>query len=279
MTARAAALLIVCMVSGCAPDPSASPRTATGPRAAGPHEIVVFAAASLTDVAESLADSFGTVRPDVRVTISVGASSALARQIEAGAPADVFLSASPEWTDTLAAAGRLSGPVRTLASNRLVVLGPTGAGAMASVSDLLGIRRLALADPSHVPAGQYARAAMTAAGLWDRLAPRVVPLPDVRAAAAAVESGAADAAIVYASDARVARRAQVRLVWPGALTPDIRLVGAVVRQPGDRSAARAFLGFVTVPERAATWQEFGFVPLSAPAPTGAGRPATDAVVR
>ena len=262
---RRLACLLFVLASGCARPPG-------GP--APPREVVVFAAASLTDVAAALADSFETAHPDVRVTVSVGASSTLARQVAAGAPADVFLSASPEWTDTLAAAGWLDGPARGLAGNRLVVLGRAGAAAMRGPGELLGVRRLALADPAHVPAGRYAREALERAGLWERVAASVVPLPDVRAAAAAVETGAAEAAIVYASDARAATRARVLLVWPEVLAPRVRLTAAVVARADTsaRADARALLAFVTAPARAATWQAFGFTPLSAGAHTAGAAP-------
>lgn len=243
------------------------PFAACAPRA--PRETVVFAAASLTDVAGALADSFAAARPGVRVTVSVGASSLLERQIEAGAPADVFLSASPEWTDSLAAAGLADGPARDLAGNALVVLGAPGAPPMMRPDDLLRVRRLALADPAAVPAGRYARTALERAGLWARLESRVVPMQDVRAAAAAVEHGAADAAVVYASDARAATRARVLLAWPEALAPPVRLSASVVARSGRTDAAtqdaRAFVAFATRPARVGTWRAFGFRPLAQPA--------------
>ena len=242
---------------------------ACAPRADAPRETLVFAAASMTDVAGTLADSFAVAHPDVRVTVSVGASSLLERQIEAGAPADVLFSASPEWTDSLAAAGLSDGPVRDLAGNALVVLGPLDARPMTRPDDLLRVERLALADPAAVPAGRYARAALDSAGLWDRLAPRVVPMQDVRAAAAAVEHGAAEAAIVYASDARVATRARVLLAWPEALAPPVRLTAAVVARRGRSDAstqdARAFVAFAAHPAQAETWRAYGFRPAARPA--------------
>ena len=253
---KAALLLVLSatQVAACTPD--------------APRETIVFAAASLTDVAGALADSFAVARPGVRVTLSVGASSMLERQIEAGAPADVLLSASPEWTDALAAAGLADGPARDLAGNALVVLGPLNAPPMTRPEDLLRVERLALADPAAVPAGRYARAGLESAGLWARLAPRVVPMQDVRAAAAAVEHGAADAAIVYASDARAATRARVLLAWPDALAPAVRLTAAVVARSGRSEAstedARAFVAFAASPAQAGTWRALGFRPVARP---------------
>ena len=177
---------------------------------AGCHDApasVVMAAASTTDVARAAAERV-EAETGRRVLVSVGATSALARQIARGAPADVFVAADPAWVDWLAE--RV--PVRqrqTVARGRLVVVGPPGSTAASLPEALAG--RVALADPSHVPAGRYARRSLAAAGVWAEVEPRVVVVGDVRAALAAVELGAAERAVVYASDARRSRR--VVTVW------------------------------------------------------------------
>lgn len=191
MTAWALGLLLA--VAGCAERPAG----------------VVFAAASTTDVVHAV------VGDDL--TISVGATSTLARQIARGAPADVFVAADPAWVDWLAGEGVPILDRAVVATGRLVVVGPRSA-ARGSLADVLGAAdRIALADPSHVPAGRYARQALDAADLWDDVRARVLQTSDVRAAPAAVETGAADRAIVYASDAAASPRTTVLHVIPALL--------------------------------------------------------------
>ena len=205
---------------------------------------VVFAAASTTTVAQAVARRV-EAETGRTVVVSVGATSTLARQIARGAPADVFVAADPAWVDWLAE--RV--PVRqrqVVARGRLVVVGPPGSTASSVRSALRG--RVALADPSHVPAGRYARRSLAAAGVWAEVEPRVVVVGDARAALAAVEAGAADRAVAYASDARLSRRAAV--VW--RLPPvDVRF--EVARLGADDAVYRA----LTAPE---AWAAAGFEP-------------------
>ena len=231
-------------------------------------ELVVFVAASLTDVSEALAVAFeesfeeafeGMFEeeyPTVDVVVSIGASSTLARQIASGAPADLFLSASPEWTAYLMEQGLLADDPITLAGNGLVVLGREGAPAISSPHDLLLFARVAVADPTHVPAGQYAREALQAAGLWEDVQPSLIPVLDVRAAVAALDQGAVEAAVVYATDALVAPHLPVILVWPEDAQPSIEISGA--RMSGTGPEAAAFLSFLADPEQRSIWMEYGF---------------------
>ncbi len=183
--------------------------------------VVVFAAASTTDVVEAVVAR--SPHPD-QIAVSVAASSVLARQIAAGAPADVFVSADSDWVDWLAAQGVSVGRRRVVASGRLVVAGPRSAQGEPALRG-----RIALADPSHVPAGRYARRALARLGRWAEVAPEAVYVADVRAALAAVQTGAADRAIVYASDVR--ERADVS-VWPiFPAMPEIQFVVAEIGAP------------------------------------------------
>lgn len=192
-------------------------------------DVVVFAAASVSDVARDAADRLEAVGEGGAV-VSVGASSTLARQIARGAPADVFLSADPDWVNWLAEQG-VRGERATLATGRLVWVEPAGTPPRQSLLEAVGsATRVALGDPSHVPSGRYARAALEAADLWAGLDRRLIPQADVRAALAAVETGAADAAVVYASDARVSDRVVVTASVP---TPvPIRFEGVALSPRG-----------------------------------------------
>ena len=192
-----------------------------------PPQTVVFAAASTSDVVQDVARQV-EAETGRAVVVSVGATSVLARQIAHGAPADVLVAADPVWVDWLEGRGHAVRQRRAVARGRLVVVGPPGSRAADLESALSG--RLALADPSHVPAGRYARRALESAGLWAGVEPRVVVVGDVRAALAAVEVGAADRAVVYASDARRSDRAAV--VW--RLPPaDVRFELARLDRPPD----------------------------------------------
>ena len=226
--------------------------------------VTVFAAASLTDVMAEAEQAFEAAYPDVDLIVSTGASSVLARQIEGGAPADVFVSASPQWTGYLAERDLLRYPARPLVANWLVVIGRADSPRLARPDDLLRFDRIALADPQGVPAGVYAREALGRAGVWEAVAPHVVPTRDVRAAVAAVRTGAAPVAVVYRSDVRGAPDVRVVLAWPERLQPPIRYTIAVPRAAERPSRALEFVEFIRDTERLGLWRRHGFVPLAEP---------------
>lgn len=228
------------------------------------REITVFAAASLTEVIGDLAARYATAT-GVTVKPSLAASSALARQVEAGAMVDVFISADEEWMDYLDQRGLIEHGTRIdLLGNRLVLIAPadrTVAVTLAPGVDLavaLGPGgRLALADPDVVPAGRYARAALGKLGAWEPLAGRLVPAENVRAAMAFVARGEAVLGIVYATDARVERRVQVVATLPEDSHPPIRYPAAAVR--GARAGAADFLRFLRSPAAASVFSAAGFI--------------------
>jgi molybdate transport system substrate-binding protein len=189
-------------------------------------EVRVFAAVSLTEALEEIAR--GYTRDEI--VFHFGASSLLARQIEQGAPADLFLSADEERVDALAKKGLIASRVSVL-SNTLVVVGVPLARA----------RSIALAEPSSVPAGVYARQWLQRIGMWQRVAPKVIPTENVRAALSAVEAGNADAAIVYKTDARIAKRARIVFEVPRKEGPPISYPFALLRDSEHRDAAIRFL--------------------------------------
>lgn len=220
----------------------------------------VFAAASLTDVVSALAARF----EDASVEASFGASSVLARQIRDGAPADVFLSASPAWMEFLADARALAGESVVLARNRLVAVAPRGgplaARGVADARALLGAlgpaERVAIADEG-VPAGEYARAALRQQGLWDDARGRFVGQKDVRAVLHAVETGALPAGFVYATDA-AAGDVAVLFAFDPAILPPIEYRAAVLRGAPRPAAARRFLDFLQGPAARRVLADAGF---------------------
>ena len=230
----------------------------------GTEEIVVLSAASMTDAVEALADSFEAAYPHWHVVHGVAATSVLARQIEQGVRADIFFSANREWIDHLIGKRRVAGQPADILANRLVVVGPTGTKPLDALTDLGALGRIALADPEHVPAGLYARSGLECAGLWDTVADRVLPTLDVRAALVAVRSGAAEAAVVYASDVHVTSSVDVILAWPQNCAPEIRHVVALLRSAPNKEGAERFMAFSTDDVRAPLWRRFGFEPIADP---------------
>jgi molybdate transport system substrate-binding protein len=202
---------------------------------------------------EALADSFevaGGGHDDV--VINVAATSLLARQIERGARADLFVSAHPAWTNYLLEKEKLIDPDTLPISNRLVYVARIARGRDTT------LRRIALADPEHVPAGMYAKAALQCSGEWDQLKSRIVPTVDVRAALAAVESGALDAAVVYHSDALHVPDLIVSPAVAGGCQPSILYTVGLVRGGSELSRARELLAYIVDPARGAVWSKFGF---------------------
>jgi len=174
--------------------------------------------------------------------LSFAASSALARQVEGGAPADLYLSADEEWMDRLAGEGLLrEGSRADLLTNDLVLITPRGAPAAGL--DALASGRVALADPDAVPAGRYARAALESLGLWERVKGRIVPAENVRAALALVERGEVPLGIVYATDAQASQGVTVAYRFPPESHPPIRYPVAVLAasRHHDTSVFQAFL--------------------------------------
>lgn len=193
--------------------------------------VTVFSAASTTEaLTEVLAELTAMGGP--ATTPVLAASSTLARQIEHGAPADLFLSADTQWMDHLEAQGKVSAAHRVnLLGNALVVVAPLGTqlGADIPLLDALDGGRLAVADPSHVPAGRYARAALERTGEWAPLEPHVAPAAHVRAALALVEQGACPLGVVYQSDAAESDNVEVVRTLPvvsPAIVYPLALVGS-----------------------------------------------------
>jgi molybdate transport system substrate-binding protein len=233
-------------------------------RVFGGEEVVVFAAASLTDALTEIAAAFER-RTGNRVLLSFGGSSTLARQIRAGAPAQVFVSADLAQMDELEKAGLVRAADRiALVSNRLAVVVPAASTlTIRSASDLARARRIALADPEVVPAGVYARQWLEGLGLWAALRDRVVPTLDVRAALAAVASEAADAGVVYRTDAAISTRVRMAFEVPEAAAPAIVYPAALLATPTGQ-AARAFVASLRSAEARATFVKLGFVVLPEP---------------
>ncbi len=230
--------------------------------AAAAERVTVFAAASLGDVLQDAAAAFAR-HADVEVVVAAAGSSVLARQIAAGAPADLFVSANTDWMDVLERDGLIRAGTRANVARNTLVLVAHDAGAVALSPDLdlaalLGEGRLAVALTEAVPAGIYARAALRHLGLWEAAAPRLAEADNVRAALALVAMGEAPYGIVYATDAEAEPRVRVVATFPAESHPPILYPAAVTRDAAAPGAALAFLDFLRGDEARAIFARHGF---------------------
>ena len=225
-------------------------------------EILIFGAASLTDAMQELAATYEKTTGD-KLVFSFAASSVLARQIQAGAPADLFLSADEEKMDSLEKDHLLlAGTRKSVLSNTLVVVVPAGSSLqITKAEDLAGprIHLLALAEPQSVPAGIYAKKYLQTKKLWDKVIDRVVPTENVRGALAAVEAGNADAGIVYKTDAGISKKVKIAYEVPRAESPKISYPFAVIAKTQHAEAARRLLTWLESPAALAVFQKYGFL--------------------
>ena len=225
-------------------------------------EVTISAATSLTDVLQQVAKLYEW-RTGERLVLNFGASNTLARQINAGARVDVFISADVAQMDAVATQ-IVPESRKDLLSNQLAIAVPEDRPrSFASIRDLLdpGIRRIAIGDPAAVPAGVYAKGYLERLGLWKDVASRMVPAGSVRLALAAVENGAADAAIVYRTDILSGARAREAFIVPLEEGPPIRYPAAAIRGGANPQGAQRLLAFFDSPEAVALFKRVGFVPL------------------
>jgi molybdate transport system substrate-binding protein len=231
-----------------------------------PAPITVSAAVSLTDALTAAANEYANGGRGA-VRFNFAASNVLARQIVNGAPVDLFISADEAQMDVAAKAGLITEGSRVdLISNQLAVVVPSARPrTFGGIQDLAApaFRRIAIGDPAAVPAGVYAKQYLEKEGLWDAVAARIVPTGSVRAALAAVESGAVDAAIVYRTDARVALKATV--AWVVAIDRGPRIVypAAIVRTSMHQAEAARFLNFLRSAQAARVFERAGFTAIPA----------------
>lgn len=246
---------------------------------AGP---LIFAAASLRTALDRIAALWAEAG-GAPTRISYAASSVLARQIERGAPAELFLSAHPRWTERLVARGALRGASRrVIATNRLALIAAPGQadqlailGAAAAPGEIgaglplraaLGEGRLATARVESVPLGLYAKAALSGLGLWPQVADRLAEAQNARIALAFVARGEAPLGVVYATDARLAPEVRLIGLFPAASHPPILYPAALTADGAGSESARAFLAFLTSAPAQAVFRDLGFGDPAAPRP-------------
>jgi len=242
---------------------------------AGPaqaKDLLVFAAASLKNAAEDIGKAYEASGAG-KVTYSFAASSDLAKQIENGAPAAIYISADTKWMDYLAERKLIvADSRRDLLGNRLVLIAPADSplalklAAGAPLAQSLGDGKLAMADPDSVPAGRYGKAALEALNLWSSIEPAVVRTKDVRAVLAFVQRGEAAAGIVYTTDAMVAKNVRIVDEFPASSHPKIVYPITLVAGQDD-AAARTFYDFLVGPKARGVFLDYGFSIIGAGAAT------------
>jgi molybdate transport system substrate-binding protein len=224
-------------------------------------QITVAAAISMKDALEALGKRFRERSGAPKTVLSFGASGILERQIEEGAPIDVFISAAPAQMDALEKGGLLlAGTRQNIAGNRLVLVVPSGATIVKSVEDLKKpeVRAIALGEPRSVPAGQYAAEALRNLKVFDALKSKFVYAQDVRAVLAYVSGRDADAGFVYETDAKSTPKVAIAAPLPeGSYTPVV-YPAAVIRNSPQAAAAKSFVEFLSSPEARAFFEKYGF---------------------
>jgi molybdate transport system substrate-binding protein len=223
------------------------------------EELLVSAAASLTDALKEIGAKFEK-ESNTKVVFNFGASSMLARQIEEGAPADVFFSADEAQMNRLQ--NKIAPATRCdLLTNVLVVIArKDSAQNLTELSDLAKpeVARIVIADPQGVPAGVYAKEVLTKAKLWDRIEPKVAPVENVRAALAVVEAGNADTGFVYKTDAMISAKVRIVLEIPVEFAPKIVYPAAIVAGSPHQDQAQRFLAFLKTEEAGQIFRRLGF---------------------
>jgi molybdate transport system substrate-binding protein len=227
-------------------------------------EIFVSAAASLTDVLQEIRGAYQS-KDKHQVKFNFGSSGGLARQIEEGAPVDIFFSADLPQMDNLDKHGRLEpGTRRNLLSNQLVIIVPADSKiAITSPKDLVKaeVKRVGLAEPTIVPVGVYSSKFLAAEGLWDKVKAKIVPLQDVRATLAAVESANVEAGFVYKTDAAGSKKVRIVYEIPLEKAPKIVYPIAIIRESKKKEAARDVLNCLLSPAAKTIFKKFGFITL------------------
>jgi molybdate transport system substrate-binding protein len=227
--------------------------------------ITVFAAASLKNALDDAGKAF-TAATGQPVAFSYGASSAIARQIESGAPVDVFISADADWMDYVQKRGLIApASRRNLLTDHLALIAPAISKVQLRVAKgmplarALGDGRLAVAGPD-VPAGRYAKASLIALGVWDSVSAKLAPAENVRAALEFVAQGQTPLGIVYDTDARIEPRVRIVSLFPDASHPPIVYPIALVAA-SKNDQARDLLAFLRGPRAAAVFRRYGFIVL------------------
>jgi molybdate transport system substrate-binding protein len=226
-------------------------------------DLTVSAAISLKDSMDEIAQLYKAEMPDAVIHFNYGASGTLQRQVEEGAPVDVFVSASPSQMDALESKGLvLPGTRKDLVKNAIVLIVPKGKTGITSFADLTSAdaKIIAVGEPQTVPAGKYAQEVLTHLGLYDELKPKFVLAKDVRQVLTYVATGNADAGIVYATDAKTSDKVSVVTTAAEDSHSPVIYPVAVLKSSQNALAAKNFVEFLLGPNARTVFQKYGFLP-------------------
>jgi molybdate transport system substrate-binding protein len=232
---------------------------------ASADEITVSAAISLKDALDDISHLYASEHPGAEVHFNLAGSGTLQRQIEQGAPVDIFISASPKEMDSLQSQGLLLPETRRdLVKNSVVLIVPVGNAGVSSFQDLTkpAVKSIAVGEPQTVPAGKYAQEVLTHLGIYDQLKPKLVLAKDVRQVLTYVETGNADAGIVYATDAKISKKVTVVATAPEDSHSKVVYPAAVIKNSKNPARAKAFLEFLASKKARTVFQKYGFIAAS-----------------
>ena len=232
---------------------------------ASADEITVSAAISLKDALDDISHLYASEHPGAEVHFNLAGSGTLQRQIEQGAPVDIFISASPKEMDSLQSQGLLVPDTRRdLVKNSVVLIVPVGNAGVSSFQDLTkpAVKTIAVGEPQTVPAGKYAQEVLTHLGICDQLKPKLVLAKDVRQVLTYVETGNADAGIVYATDAKISKKVTVVATASEDSHSKVVYPAAVIKNSKNPARAKAFLEFLASKKARTVFQKYGFIAAS-----------------
>jgi len=257
----AALMLALVGLSGCGSTPGPT-RLPISP--AAQVEVIVSAAASLSEALGEIGAQFVAANPGLKLRYNFGSSGGLGQQIEQGAPVDLFISAAEGPIQALVKRGLVDGAaVRTVASNRIVLIRAKAAPALIVRWEDLGldtVQQIAIGNPQHVPVGQYAKAVLEKLSLWSAVQRRLVLAEDARQVLSYTESGAVQAGIVYSTDAAASAKVVVIAEAPAGSHPPVTYPLAVLREARHAAQAQAFADYLLGPAGAAILRRHGFGP-------------------
>jgi molybdate transport system substrate-binding protein len=239
------------------------PLVTPSPLLAQPNtNLLVSAAASLKEALEEVKPLYQQNQPNIKISYNFGASGALQQQIEQGAPADIFISAAKKQVDALEKKGLLvPGTRANLANNRLVLVVPKGTVGITSFYNLTDakIKKIAVGEPRSVPAGQYGEQVFKKLGIFEKVKPKLVLANNVRQVLAAVESGNADAGLVYATDAKISDKVKIVVAADDKFNSPIVYPMVVVKSSKNVPAAKEFVEFLSGSQVKAVLKKYGFI--------------------
>lgn len=251
--------LSVGFIAGC--DQSDEPQTTAPEQDQANGKVVVFAAASVTNALNEIADKFNKSTA-IEVVTSYASSSDLARQIENGAEADIFISANQKWANYLAEK-QLVSERKNILFNKLVIVVPVDSTLAGNNADILladEIKSVAMGDPAAVPVGQYGQKVLTALGIWDKVSAKVAAAKDVRSALVFVETKAAEAGIVYSTDASISDKVKVIYQFPDELLKEpVSYPALTLSKAVNNENAKAFFEFLQGQQAKVIFKKYGFL--------------------